>query len=87
MPLTQLHIREEPIADLTPLAGMPLELLRCQGSNVTDLTQIKGMPIKSLWLDFQPARDTALLCAMPSLESINDKPVAEFWKDADGQSL
>ena len=39
MPLTQLHIREEPVADLTPLAGMPLESLRCQSTNVTDLTQ------------------------------------------------
>ena len=85
-PLTQLSFCEAAMADLTPLAGMPLESLGCQSSNVTDLTQIKDLPIKSLWLDFQPARDTALLRSLPTLESINDKPVAEFWKDMDGKS-
>ncbi len=79
MPLTQLSFRESPVSDLTPLAGMPLELLGCQSSNVTDLTQIKDLPIKSLWLDFQPTRDTVLLRSMSTLEYINDKPVAEFW--------
>ncbi len=49
------------------------------------LTQIKDLRIKNLWLDFQPARDTALLRAMPTLEFINDKPVAEFWKSVEGQ--
>lgn len=53
---------------------MPLELRQCQSSNVTDLTLIKD-----LWPDFQPARDTALLRSMPTLEYVNDKPVAEGW--------
>ncbi len=81
MPLTQLSLREVPVSDLTPLAGMPLESLGCQSTNVSDLTQLKDLPLKYLWLDFQPTRDTALLRAMPTLEYINDKPVAEFWKD------
>ncbi len=80
MPLIQLSLGDGAVSDLTPLAGMPLDLLRCPSSNVTDLTQIKDLPIKYLWLDFQPARDAALLRSMPTLEYINDKPVAEFWK-------
>ena len=66
--------------------GIKVDRIRLD-SNVTDLTQVKDLPIKSLWLDFQPARDAALLRAMPTLEYINDKPVAEFWKgvDADGK--
>lgn len=85
MPLTQLSLREVPVSDLTPLAGMPLEWLQSQSTNVSDLTQLKDLPLKYLWLDFQPTRDTALLRAMPTLEYINDKPVAEFWKDVDGK--
>ncbi len=71
------------VKDLSPRRGMPTGSLGCQSSNVTDLTQIKDLPLKSLWLDFQPARDTALLRSMPTLEYINDKPVAEFWKDVE----
>ena len=62
-----------------PVAGMPLAALGCQGTNVTDLMQNKDLPLKYLWFDFQSVRDTARLHAMPTLEFINDKPVAEFW--------
>ncbi len=80
MQLTQLYIAESPVSDLSPLAGMPLNRLSCKSTKVTDLAQIKQFPLKYLWLDFRPARDTALLRSMPTLEYINDQPVAEFWK-------
>jgi hypothetical protein len=43
------------------------------------------LPLKRLSCDFQPERDAALLRSIKSLERINEKPAAEFWKDVDAQ--
>jgi hypothetical protein len=39
------------------------------------------MPLKELDCDFRPGRDTAILRSITTLEKINGKPAAEFWKD------
>jgi hypothetical protein len=43
------------------------------------------MPLKALECDFKPERDAALLRSIKTLEKINDKPAAEFWKVASGK--
>jgi len=43
------------------------------------------MPLKELSCDFNPARDTELLRSFTSLEHINHKPVAEFWKEVEAK--
>jgi hypothetical protein len=43
------------------------------------------MPVKWLRCDFQRARDAELLRSLTTLEQINLKPAAEFWKEVDGK--
>ena len=82
MPLTLLDCEHTKVADLSPLKGMPLQGLRCQSTKVADLSPLKGMPLKELWCDFRPKRDTEVLRSLTTLERINGKPVAQFWKEA-----
>jgi len=89
MPLTTLSIRLTPVTDLSPLTGMPLTNLylfdaRYQnGTNITDHTPLQGLPLRELTLNFEPERDSELLRSIKTLEVINDKPLAEFWRDAE----
>jgi serine/threonine protein kinase/formylglycine-generating enzyme required for sulfatase activity len=53
------------------------------GTKVTDLSLLKGMPLKVLGCDFRPARDSEILRSIKTLETINDKPVEEFWKSVE----
>lgn len=43
------------------------------------------MPLKALVFDFKPERDTELIRSIKTLETINDKPAAEFWKEVEAQ--
>ncbi len=85
MPLTLLRINETPVADLAPLKGMKLTDLDCRKTKVLDFTPLRDMPLKSLACDFRPERDTELLRSIKTLEKINGKPAAEFWKDVNAQ--
>jgi serine/threonine protein kinase/formylglycine-generating enzyme required for sulfatase activity/Leucine-rich repeat (LRR) protein len=66
------------IKDCKHLTGLWLN-----GTKVTDLSLLKGMPLKELACDFQPERDAEILRPIKTLEKINGKPVAEFWKDVE----
>ena len=68
------------VSDLTPLQGMPLTGLECHATQVIDLSPLKGLPLKSLTCDFKPERDTEILQAIKTLESINYKPAKEILK-------
>ena len=85
MPLTELMCNHTPVSDLSPLEGMPLTTLRCSDTGVSDLSPLKDMPLKELQCDFKPLRDTELLRSLKTLETINEKPAAEFWKEVEGQ--
>jgi Leucine-rich repeat (LRR) protein len=86
MRLIRLWVCQTNVADLSPLDGMPLGFLRCQGSKVTDLSPLKGMPLTWFVCDFRPDRDTAILRAIPTLKTINDKPATDFWREVDEQA-
>jgi hypothetical protein len=73
------------VTDLAPLRGMPLKQFWSAGSAVSDLSPLRGMPLKELSCDFQRERDAALLRSLTTLEKINGKPAAEFWKEVDGK--
>ncbi|MFN0195406.1 MAG: SUMF1/EgtB/PvdO family nonheme iron enzyme [Planctomycetaceae bacterium] len=85
MPLSDLYCNATKVADLSPLNGMPLEKLQILGTQVSDFTPIKDLPLQLLSLDFKPFRDTDLLRSIKTLETINEKPTAEFWKEAEAQ--
>jgi serine/threonine protein kinase/CubicO group peptidase (beta-lactamase class C family) len=85
MPLTYLNCDRTPVSDLSPLKGMPLVELYCDGTKVNDLSPLKGMTLKKLGCPFRPERDTEILRSIKTLETINGKPAAQFWKEVDGQ--
>jgi hypothetical protein len=41
------------------------------------------MPLRILSCDFKPARDAESLRSIKTLEKINEKPAADFWKAVD----
>ncbi len=86
LPLKHLNIAGTLVRDLSSLQGVPLLLLAYQGLHVTDISPIRNLPLRSVYLDFKPERDTELLRSIKTLEGINDKPVAEFWKDVEGKN-
>jgi Leucine-rich repeat (LRR) protein len=46
---------------------------------------LKGMPLKVLGCDFGRERDAEVLRALTTLETINDKPAADFWDEVEGR--
>jgi serine/threonine protein kinase/Leucine-rich repeat (LRR) protein len=82
MKLTTVYCSDTAVFDLSPLTGMKLEDLRCGGSRVTDLSPLRGMPLKVIQCDFQPERNAEVLRSLKTLETINDKPAADFWMEA-----
>jgi hypothetical protein len=85
MPLKRLYIYETGITDLAPLRGMALEQLVMVGAPVTDLSPLKGMPLTDIFLDYRAERDAAILRSLTTLQTINTKPAADFWKEVDGK--
>jgi Leucine-rich repeat (LRR) protein len=84
MPLTTLICTNTRIADLSVLRGLPLTTLHCDVCpNITDLSPLNGMPLKDLSCDLKPFRDIPILRSLTALETLNGKPVAEFWKQVD----
>jgi serine/threonine protein kinase len=81
MPLEVLYIPLTRVSDLSPLRGMSLIEASFDGTPVTDLSPLKGMPLKSIRCAFQPERDTDILRSLKTLETINGKPAADFWKE------
>jgi tRNA A-37 threonylcarbamoyl transferase component Bud32/Leucine-rich repeat (LRR) protein len=85
MPLEALFIPLTRVSDLSPLRGMTLIYVDVSATPVSDLSVLKGMPVKWLRCDFQRERDAELLRSLTTLEKINLKPAAEFWKEVDGK--
>lgn len=85
MALSGLAINFTYVADLSPLQGMPLKGLIVHSTIVNNLSPLKDLPLQFLSLDFKPERDTELLRSIKTLETINDKPAAEFWKEVEEQ--
>ena len=83
MPLTYLYCESTNVADLTPLKDLPLTFLNCGATQVVDLSALQGMPLIHLVCDFKPERDTELLRSIKTLETINNKPAAEFWREVE----
>ena len=64
---------------------MPLTELSMTGTAVSDLSPLKYLPLKTIYCDFVPARDAAILRSIKTLERIGKVPVAEFWKKPENQ--
>jgi hypothetical protein len=73
------------VTDLSPLKGMPLHRLLWIGTGVSDTSPLQGMPLKEVVCDFQRERDAEFLRSFKTVETINGKSAAEFWKEVDGK--
>ncbi len=85
MDLAYLRCNGTGVRDLSPLRGLPLKTLVCNGTMVSDLSPLKNMPLKELGCDFKRFRDTETLRPIKSLEKINGKTAAGFWKEVDAE--
>ncbi len=83
-PLRVLEIPSCRVSDLSPLKGMPLSKLDISDAPVTDLSPLAELPLIELtFKGIQPERDGAVLRSIKTLERINGRSVADFWKDFD----
>ena len=83
MKLEYLSFGETKVSDISVLRGMPLQGLLCHGTKVSDFSILKELPLKTLLFDFKPERDTEILRSIKTLETINNKSSAEFWKQVE----
>ena len=69
-----------PIHDLSPLRNCSkLQALKIAGTGVEDLSVMKELPLKEVTVDIRSMADLEVLKAIPTLEKVNDRPVAEFF--------
>jgi WD40 repeat protein/serine/threonine protein kinase len=70
------------VSDLSPLRGMPLEALHLGlNRSISDFTPLQELPLIELRFDVPFERELlAPLRSIKTLEKINDKPAAAFWK-------
>jgi len=85
MPLTEMFCHSTPVSDLSPLKDMKLTVLLCYSTAVSDLSPLKDMPLKYIKCDLKSERDMELLRSIKTLETIDGKPAAEFWKEVEEQ--
>jgi hypothetical protein len=80
--LQQLYISLTDVADLAQLQRLRLTFLHCDATAIQDLSPIKQMPLQELRCDPELANSNRdMLQSIKSLQTINDKPAAEFWKE------
>jgi Leucine-rich repeat (LRR) protein len=80
--LRELLLDNTPVSDLSPLRGLALSRLSLHSIRASDLGPIQGLPLQKLGLDYQADREE-FVRSFKGLETINDKPAAEFWKEAE----
>lgn len=72
------------VSDITPLRDLKIQGLHINGTPVTNIDVLSTMELKRLQIDFQPDR-AEFLRSLKGLEIINNKPVADFWKEVDAK--
>jgi Leucine-rich repeat (LRR) protein/tRNA A-37 threonylcarbamoyl transferase component Bud32 len=68
------------VTDLSPLKGMSLGFLNCNRISRSDEVILKDMPLVHIYSD---CRGADFLRSVKTLQTINGKPVKEFWKEVD----
>jgi hypothetical protein len=82
LPLTTLVCSGTRVTSLAPLKDMKtLRKLHCNSLRLDDLASLQGLTLHELAVDFDRERDTKLLRSMRSLETINHRPAAQFWRE------
>jgi Leucine-rich repeat (LRR) protein/tRNA A-37 threonylcarbamoyl transferase component Bud32 len=79
--LRRLFLRDSLVSDLSPLAELKLTHLSCTNTRAFDLAPLAAMPLMDLTCDLRQPHDYEILRSIKTLETINTKPAADFWKD------
>jgi serine/threonine protein kinase len=75
----EVRVTLPPVADLSPLKGLPIDRLNIDGSKATDLTPLRGMALVSLSMNDVAVADLSPLRGMPLRElSISGAPVSDL---------
>jgi len=89
--LHRLNLNNSLVAtNFAVLQGMPLEQLQCQQTRLRELAVLRDAPLKSLECDVLLLTDAQALDslrAIKTLETLNGKPIAEFWKQVAAQPV
>ena len=83
--LGHLNLAGTDVSDLSPVRDLRLTEILCDRTKIVDLSPLKNMPLKSLTCDFVPERDSEILRSIKTMERINEKSAAEFWKEVDAR--
>jgi hypothetical protein len=91
--LEQVDCSWNPVAELRPLAGLPLKGLHCAGTRVADLAPLKGMGLTELDVSSTAVQDIAPLAKAPltelrcqdtrlrDLSPLRNAPIKMIWCD------
>ena len=69
--------------DLSQLPIPRLIVVEMSARERADLAPLKGMPLTHIWCDLKAERDAEILRSLKTLEMINGKSAAEFWREVD----
>jgi Leucine-rich repeat (LRR) protein len=83
--LASLRMSHTQVTELAPLTDLPLAFLDYSGVRLANLSVLNELPLKGVRCDFKPLRDATVLRSMATLETIDGKPAALFWKEADAR--
>jgi hypothetical protein len=86
MPLRSLNCSDTGVREFTVLAGMPLIALYFDKTDVRDLSALSGLPLQILnWreYDYLRAEHRQIVQSIKTLEVINSRPAADFWRSVE----
>jgi WD40 repeat protein len=85
--VVSLKLVTDELTDLSPLRGLKsLKTLTLRGSapgksRLRDLSPLKELPLEQLQYDFRGQEDRAVAQSLKTLQRINGRPAADFWKE------
>lgn len=86
MPLKHLNVSITGVTDLSPLRGAKLLSLFCDETRIVDFAPLADMPLQIVnWRGYDQSnpRHQEVLKSITTLEMIDSKPTAEFWREVE----
>src|SRR5262249_28005710 len=91
--VTQFQLLTDHVTDISAVRALTgLKQAAFNGSApgksiLTDLSPLRGMKLKELSVEIEPQRNAFVLRSIKTLEEINGRPAAEFWKSVDPKTI
>src|SRR5262249_14999651 len=91
--VTQFNFLTDHVTDISPVRALTslkqaAYLGSAPGKNkLQDLSPLRGMKLRELSVEIEPERNAFVLRSIKTLEEINGRPAAEFWKLVDRKTI